>query len=52
MEKQTLTFADQEIATRLANRRHFPKDVDQLLDWKRINKLVNKVEIKKDFCSR
>lgn len=34
MEKQTLTFADQEIANRLANRKHFLKDVDQLIGWK------------------
>lgn len=30
MEKQTLTLADQEIANRLANRKHFLKDVDKL----------------------
>ena len=47
MEKQTLTFADQEIANRLASRRHFLKDVDQLIDWKRINKLISKVEIRR-----
>jgi hypothetical protein len=47
MEKQTLTFADQEIANRLASRKHFLKDVDQLLDWKRINKLISKVEIRR-----
>lgn len=46
MEKQTLTFADQEIANRLASRSHFLKDVDQLIDWKRINKLISRVEIK------
>ena len=37
MEKKTITFADQEIAKRLASRRRFLKDVDQLRDWKRIN---------------
>ncbi|HNZ07380.1 MAG TPA: IS5 family transposase [Candidatus Cloacimonadota bacterium] len=47
MEKQTITFADQEIANRLANRRHFLKDVELLLDWKRINKILSKVEIRK-----
>ncbi|MDD4234293.1 MAG: hypothetical protein PHY61_08095 [Candidatus Cloacimonetes bacterium] len=47
MEKQTLTFADQEIANRLASRKHFLKDVDQLIDWKRINKLISKVEIRR-----
>lgn len=47
MEKQTITFADQEIAKRLANRKHFLKDVQQLIDWKRINKILSKVEIRR-----
>lgn len=47
MEKQTITFADQEIANRLANRKHFLKDVQQLIDWKRINKILSKVEIRR-----
>lgn len=47
MEKQTITFADQEIANRLASRGHFLKDVDQLINWKRINKVLDKVEIRR-----
>ena len=31
MEKQTITFADQEIANRLASRKHFLKDIERLL---------------------
>ncbi|MDD2683784.1 MAG: hypothetical protein PHY21_06620 [Candidatus Cloacimonetes bacterium] len=44
MEKQTITFADQEIANRLASRRHFLKDIEQLVDWKRINKILDKAD--------
>mgnify|MGYP001187775567 FL=1 len=47
MEKQIITFADQEIANRLASRKHFLKDVEKLIDWKRINKILSKVEIKR-----
>jgi IS5 family transposase len=47
MEKHTITFADHEIANRLASRRHFLKDVEQLIDWKRINKILDKVEIRR-----
>ena len=47
MEKETITFADQEIANRLANRKHFLKDVEKLINWKRINKVLGKVEIRR-----
>lgn len=47
MEKQIVTFADQEIANRLSNRKHFLKDVEQLIDWKRINRILDKVEIRR-----
>lgn len=47
MEKQTITLADQELASRLASRKHFLKDVDQLINWKRINKVLDKVEIRR-----
>jgi len=47
MEKQTITFADQEIANRLAGRNHFLKDVEKLIAWKRINKILDKVEIRR-----
>mgnify|MGYP000854532559 FL=1 len=47
MEKQTITFADQEIANRLASRRHFLKDIEQLVDWKRINKILDRVELRR-----
>ncbi len=45
MEKQTVTFAVQETASRLANYRHLLKDVDQLSICKRINKLISRVNI-------
>lgn len=38
MEKETITFADQEIANRLASRRHFLKDMETLIDWNRIRR--------------
>jgi len=47
MEKQIITLADQEIAARLATRKHFLKDIDQMIDWKRINKILSKVEIRR-----
>jgi IS5 family transposase len=47
MEKHTITIADQEIAIRLASRKHFLKDIEQLINWKRINKILDKVEIKR-----
>ena len=47
MEKQTITLADQELANRLSSRKHFLKDVDQLINWKRINKVLDKVEIRR-----
>lgn len=47
MEKQIITFADHEIANRLANRKHFLKDVEKLINWKRINKVLGKVEIRR-----
>ncbi len=47
MEKQTITFADQEIANRLASRKHFLMDIERLIDWKRIIKILDKVEIRR-----
>ena len=47
MEKETITFADQEIANRLANRKHFLKDIELVIDWKRIRKTLSKVEIRR-----
>ncbi|MBM4403176.1 MAG: transposase [Candidatus Cloacimonetes bacterium] len=47
MEKQIITLADQGIAARLATRKHFLKDIDQMIDWKRINKILSKVEIRR-----
>lgn len=47
MEKETITFADQEIANRLANRKHFLKDIEILIDWKRIRAILAKVEIRR-----
>ncbi|MCB5284803.1 MAG: hypothetical protein LHW45_04325 [Candidatus Cloacimonetes bacterium] len=47
MEKETITFADQEIANRLANRKHFLKDIEILIDWKRIRTILAKVEIRR-----
>ena len=48
MEKQTITFADQEIANRLASRKHFLMDIEKLIDWKRIIKILDKVEIRRN----
>lgn len=47
MEKETITFADREIANRLASRRHFLKDMETLIDWKRIRKILSKVELRR-----
>ncbi|MCK9309813.1 MAG: transposase [Candidatus Cloacimonetes bacterium] len=47
MGKETMTFADQEIANRLANRKHFLKDIELVIDWKRIRKTLSKVEIRR-----
>jgi hypothetical protein len=43
MEKQTK--ADQEIINRLANQKHFLKEIDLIIDWTKINKVLSKVEI-------
>ena len=45
MEKQTITLADQEIASRLATRKHFLKDVDSLINWSPIRRILDRVEI-------
>ena len=47
MKKQTITLADHEIANRLAKRKHFLKDVDSLINWKPIRKILSKVEIRR-----
>lgn len=47
MERQIITFADHEIAKRLADREHFLKDVDSLINWKPIRKILSKVEIRR-----
>lgn len=47
MEKELLTFADQEIANRLASRKHFLKDTEVLIEWSRIRKILSKVVIKR-----
>jgi len=53
MERDTLTFADQEIAERTERYRHYLKDIEQLLDWKRINKLLSQLELRrKSVCGR
>lgn len=53
MERDTLTFADQEIKMRIESSKHILKDVDQIIDWKRINKLLGKVELRrKHVCGR
>lgn len=45
MEKQIITLADQEIANRLATRKHFLKDVDSLINWDPIRRILDGVEI-------
>lgn len=47
MKRDTISFADQEIANRLANRKHFLKDIELVIDWKRIRKILSKVEIRR-----
>ena len=47
MEKEIMSFADQEIANRLSKRHHFLTDVDQLINWKRILKVLNHVDLKR-----
>ena len=47
MEKQTITFADQEIADRIATHHHFLKDIEIMIDWQRINNILEQVEIKR-----
>ncbi len=48
MEKHTITLADQEINNRIATRAHFLKDVDHLVNWDRIKKILDRVEIKRN----
>ena len=45
MEKQTKTKAKQEIINRIANHQHFMKEIDLIIDWTKINKVLSKVEI-------
>jgi len=40
-------MADQELANRIEKRSHFLKDTEQIIDWKRINKVLSKVEIRR-----
>ena len=47
MERQIITFADHEIANRLAKRKHFLKDMDSLINWKPIRKILSKVEMRR-----
>lgn len=47
MERQLITFADHEIAKRLAGRKHFLKEVDSLINWKPIRRILSKVEIRR-----
>ena len=46
MEKQTK--ADQEIINRIANQKHFLKEKDLIMNWTKINKVLSKVEIKRE----
>ena len=45
--KQTITFADQEMVNRLVKRKHFLKDLELLIDGKRINRFSawNPIEV-------
>lgn len=47
MEKQVITFTDYDIANRLANRKHFLNDLEALINWERIRKILNKVELRR-----
>ncbi|MEN6398675.1 MAG: hypothetical protein ABFD01_06910 [Candidatus Cloacimonas sp.] len=46
MEKQTK--AKQEIINRIANQKHFLKEKDLIMNWTKINKVLSKVEIKRE----
>jgi IS5 family transposase len=40
-------MADQELANRIEKRCHFLKDIEKIINWKRINKVLSKVEIRR-----
>jgi hypothetical protein len=46
MGKLVITFADQEIANRIAIRHHLLKDIEVMMDWDRIRNILSQVEIK------
>jgi transposase, IS5 family len=47
MEKQIITMADQELARRIEKQDHFLKDIEHMINWKRIQKVLSKVEIRR-----
>ena len=47
MEKQTITLADQEIQNRISKHKHFLNDIEKVIDWNRINKVLSKAEIRR-----
>lgn len=48
MERTLITLADQELANRIESRPHFLKEVDNRLNWNRIRKILNKVELRRN----
>jgi len=48
MGNQTMTLAEQENINRIANQKHFLKEIDLIIDWTKINKVLSKVEIRRE----
>ncbi len=48
MGNQTMTLAEQENINRIANQKHFLKEKDLIMNWTKINKVLSKVEIKRE----
>lgn len=47
IEKQTITLADQEIKNLLVKHEHFLNDIEKVIDWSRVHKVLSKVEIRR-----
>ena len=46
LEKPKRTLADQEIQNRISKHKHFLNNMEKVIDWKRINRVLLKVEIR------
>jgi len=53
MNRELLTLADQELSTRTERFPHYLKDIERILDWKRINKLLSQIDRRREsVCGR